>query len=258
MTADPSSKPGGAAVTVFENHGNAVLTKTLSLDTDGKLEKTPAAAMSRGTATVHPVASGSDLKALIEQMQPHEALALGVPINGNQVSRIVTNRALGQPTDAIARTLRHFGFRNHHEGWMLIDADLGRCPKSLAQRIEQEGIVAVLADIVPEIASADTVVRPSTSAKLTNAESGEPIIGSRGVHMYVRVKDAADIPRAIKALFDKLLLAELGWIEISKAGSRLLRAPVDATTHVAMPTTSATAQRRFFDNSPTLLLLAWS
>jgi hypothetical protein len=210
MTPDPNTNPHAAAVTVFKNHKNAVLTKTLSLGVDGKLAKTPAAAMSKGTATVRPVATGSDLKSLIEHMQPNEALALGVPINGNRVSKIVTNRALGKATDAVARTLRHFRFRKQIEGWMLIDADLGRCPQPLAQRIEQEGILSVLADVIPEIAGADSVVRPSTSAKLTNAETGKTIVGSRGVHMYIRVLEAADIPRAIKALFDKLLLAELG------------------------------------------------
>ena len=48
---------------------------------------------------------------------------------------------------------------------------------------------------------------------------------SGGEHIYVAVADAADIPRALDNLSDRMWLAGLGWARVSEAGSILLRMP---------------------------------
>ena len=62
--------------------------------------------------------------------------------------------------------------------------------------------------------------------------NGTTFPDSGGEHVYVQVTDASDIPRAIKVLKQRLMLADLGWIKVSKAGQRLERTVIDGSVGV--------------------------
>jgi AAA domain len=80
---------------------------------------------------------------------------------------------------------------------------------------------------VPTLAAASYVYAPSSSAWIHEAASGKPLKGVGGQHYAVPVRDASDIPRALKALHQRLVLAGLGMPMVTKAGTVLIKSPVD-------------------------------
>jgi Protein of unknown function (DUF3987) len=80
---------------------------------------------------------------------------------------------------------------------------------------------------VPALAAASYVYAPSSSAWIHDAASGRELKGAGGQHYAVPVKDASDIPRALKALHLRLVLAGLGEPMVTKAGTVLIKSPVD-------------------------------
>jgi hypothetical protein len=78
---------------------------------------------------------------------------------------------------------------------------------------------------VPALATAGVVWRPSGSSHIFKSE--QDLTGLRGQHMFVMLADASDGPRVIKILATRLWLAGLGKVVVSKAGSLLIRCPVD-------------------------------
>ena len=79
----------------------------------------------------------------------------------------------------------------------------------------------------PELENSDFVVRPSSSAGVHII--GDPAPSVSGFHMFVRLKRAADIPHALKALHSRCWLHGLGYHMISKSGHLLDRSIVDIT-----------------------------
>ena len=133
----------------------------------------------------------------------------------------------GEP-DVIARTKNNIVFVEGEPGLVLQDIDLKGIPEDAKSRIKDAGGVwAALCAVVPALASAARVVRPSTSHGLRNKETGETYAGSGGFHAAVAVVDAADIPRFLADMHDRLWLVDLGWGVSSAAGSFLERSLVD-------------------------------
>jgi hypothetical protein len=80
---------------------------------------------------------------------------------------------------------------------------------------------------VPALNAASYVYAPSSSAWIFDAESGEVFRGAGGQHYAVPVQDATDIPRALKTLHRRLILAGFGQALVTKAGTVLIKSPVD-------------------------------
>lgn len=70
-------------------------------------------------------------------------------------------------------------------------------------------------------------IRRSTSAGLTNADTGEEVAGSNGQHGYVLARDGADIPRFLKTLHERCWLAGYGWMMVGEFGQYLDRSIID-------------------------------
>jgi hypothetical protein len=99
--------------------------------------------------------------------------------------------------------------------------------------------------VLPALKGTAHVARLSTSAGLFRTDSGGALPGSDGVHVYIVVKDGADIERFLRALHDRCWLAGLGWMIVSKSGALLERSIVDRT--VGGP------ERLVFEGGPVLL-----
>ncbi|MEI8396835.1 MAG: hypothetical protein WCF85_19035, partial [Rhodospirillaceae bacterium] len=72
------------------------------------------------------------------------------------------------------------------------------------------------------------VLRASTSAGLFVEATGEPIGDAGGCHLYLCVKDGADIERALKVLAMRLWLGGFDWVTLSRSGAALIRQPAGA------------------------------
>ena len=118
----------------------------------------------------------------------------------------------------VARTKGDFSFPSG-PGLMILDNDI-----PTGQSDDQFDTYAYA---VPAMVSASYVVAPSSSSWIYDATSDEMLKGPGGQHYYVPVKDASDIPRALKALHQRLLLVGHGKAVITADGRALIKSPVD-------------------------------
>jgi hypothetical protein len=238
----------------FTNENNRQLTKTISLGDDGRPKSDGSACfMTRGSGQNLSLEGPHDLADLINRLDSSEALSLGA-IETAKVGRqpgdavfVVTARNLCEPRPGvIARTAEYVTFQPSEAGFMLLDVDFKGMPAPVAETIEANGgVLETIFSACAAIRSAGRVERASTSAGTSNTETGEHFTGSGGLHIYIAVSDAADIPRALKVLFDRLWLAGYGWINVGAAGQFLERSLID--TAVGSP------ERLIFEGAPIVM-----
>ena len=184
---------------------------------------------------------------LINGFSPKQAYAIGrlkdgLPDRVKIVRVDKLDEAKGDPT-VIARTKDNIVFVEGEPGLVLQDIDLKAIPEDAKSRIKDAGGVwAVLCAVVPALASAARVERPSTSHGLRNKETGETYVDTGGFHVAPAVADAADIPRFLADMHDRLWLAGYGWGIGSAAGSFLERSLVDKAC--------GSAERLIFEGPP--------
>jgi hypothetical protein len=193
--------------------------------------------MAMGTAVTVPAPNARALADLIDGMAPCCALALGSINAGTALGttlRVVTADALkGVPeaqrgTAVIARTREFVQFVEGRPAWLLLDHDRKGMPADVQGQLDAAGgFRPALLNVAPGLARAAWVFRASTSTGLSRSDTGEPFPGSGGAHLYISVKDGADIDRALRALHDRCVLHDLGWHVISTAGQLLPRSIVD-------------------------------
>ena len=144
---------------------------------------------------------------LIEQLQSHEAVALGalrddLPDQVKIATKAHVQRLNGDAhPDLVARTAGNIIYRAGRPALALIDFDSKGMPPWVRARLaEAGGIWAALVGIVPELGSVGRVIRSSTSAGLYRSDTGEQLPGSQNQHIYLLVKDGADIERFLRSL----------------------------------------------------------
>src|SRR5262249_14225002 len=134
-------------------------------------------------------------------------------------------------SDVVARTKTNFVWPDG-AGWMMLDADLKDAIEHLPQLADRQTIEQlreVLIAVVPALDDVPMLGLPSASACLYAADTGEQLRGLTGARFYVPVACAADIPLMGKRLFERLVLAGLGFVFISRAGTMLVRSLIDAS-----------------------------
>ena len=239
---------GAAVITVFDKVGGP-LTKRISLNKDGSVKSDGSACvMSRGRARRAKVADVHALAALIEQLTPTQAIALGVIRAGfpDQV-KIVTKDKLNGVTkpNVIARSSDFIVYRSRQQVFALIDFDSKGMPRAVAIRIKKAGgLWPALLSVIPKLADVARVVRRSTSAGLFNDDTGKKIKGSGGVHIYLAVTNGRDNEHFLKTLHDCCWLAGFGWMMVGVGGQILERSIIDCS--VAAP------ERLVFEGRPIL------
>jgi hypothetical protein len=210
---------------------NGPLTKEIRLE-DGVLRSDGSACiMARGTARRVQIAGVVQLAALINGLRSDQAIALGSlrPDLPDEI-RVVTKREINGATrpDIISRSADYIIFNNGQCGFVLLDFDTKGMPADVAERLAGAGgFWPALLSVIPELDRIARVARASTSAGLYNRETGAPVPGSNGEHIYLLVRDVADSARFLKALHDRCWLAGYGWFVVSVSGQLLERSIVD-------------------------------
>ena len=225
------------------------LTKQISLAADGTLIKdNSACVMSRGTAERVRVAGVAGLGALIEDADAvagARARQACAPICRTR-SAITTKKMLANGTprpDLIARTDANIVY--HGPAFALIDFDTKGMPATVASEMQRHGgFWPALLTVLPVLEGVARLTRSSTSAGLSRSDTGAVIAGSDGVHVYLVVKDGADIERFLRALHDRCWLKGLGWFVVSRSGALLNRSLVDRMV--------GQASRLVFEGGPVL------
>jgi RecA-family ATPase len=216
-------------LTVFGS-GHGVLTKSIKLDKDGKLDIQPHTAMASGTGRRVQISSVDDLAELIEQLKDNEAITLGVLKEElpDQV-KVVTKEKLNGGANIIARTKEYVIYREGKPALVLFDYDAKWKP----DRIVVDDYWEALLKVLPSLRKTAHVIRHSTSSSIRRTDTGEELPGSSGVHVYVAVQDGADAERFLKTMHERCWLAGYGWIMIGEAGTMLERSIIDRFVHAS-------------------------
>ncbi|HMM76839.1 MAG TPA: hypothetical protein PJ986_14100 [Gammaproteobacteria bacterium] len=217
-SVDPKA---GGKLTVFTN-ASGLLTKSYDLDADGSLQKATRGQMSRGTARRVSVRGVCELAALMQGLETNQALAHGI-FDADEV-RIVPDEDVHRVRGAKSRTKKFMRWPTG-PAIMMIDHD----PAPDAEPITPDDLRRILIEVCPALAAAPMVSIASSSSFIYNAATGEQLQGLRGFRLYVLVAKGTDIPRAGKALFERLWLAGRGRFAVSKSGQHLKRSLIDAT-----------------------------
>jgi putative DNA primase/helicase len=208
--------------TLFQsNHG--ALSKTYRLQDDGSIAKS-SANMSSGHA--HRITcTFPQFAQLLNSAKSNEAFAYGTHAAEYGESVEIAVSAKANPSVGIlARTDKFFRFKEG-PGVLMLDHDEWG---GEGARLMPEEFLKILATIHPEIAHAAHIVRGSLSSGVhrSHEESVE-----KGFHVYILVKNAADISRYGAVLFDRLWLAGHGHITLASNGNMLVRSISDRAVH---------------------------
>ncbi len=199
------------------------LTKKFRLQ-NGMLQKETGGILIKGIASIRGIANLGVFSAILEELGPDQALVYGVP--DQDECEIVTEQEwqrLGRPSNPVPRTAEHFNWSDG-PGILMLDYD----PADGVGALSQDALIEELRRAVPALAEVELLWWPSASSHIYDRDSGREVQGLRGQRIYIIVKDARDIPRAGKVIYDRLWLAGHGTFKISKSGSLLERNLIDA------------------------------
>lgn len=207
-----------------------ILTKSFAL-VDDNIVKLPGGTMTSGQVERVTVTNPEDLAGKVLSLTTHQALGFG--LSAHNVARIVAQGMLDRipqnaTTPTIARTAQNIAYAKGKPGIMMLDVDPA---KDGTPPLTREQAHALVVSVCPEFARAPMVICDSASSHIWNTETGEQLIGARGLRIYIFVADASDIPRAGKVLVNKLWLAGHGHIEFSASGALLERCPIDSAVY---------------------------
>jgi len=207
----------------FTSHRPARLSKAFSLK-DGELQKSPGGNMSRGEVRTLRFETMDVFADILKGLEPCNALAYGICQHEHAaiVPKDKAAQAKHEHLPVTARTRENFSWPVG-PGLFMLDYD----PEKGTDPMTPEQLLAVIYEVAPGLEHAPHVLRPSASSFIYNAETGECLKGQGGLRVWFLVADAQDIPRAGAVLFKRLWLAGHGRIDVSRAGSMLVRALVD-------------------------------
>lgn len=201
----------------------ARLSKGYELGANGDLLKSPGGNLVQGEIETRDLMKLADFAAILQTLTPAQALVYGVPMNA--AARVMTRKAFadaGKPAGATTRTNDAFTWPQG-PGVLMLDYD----PAATGDPLGRDGLVQAIRTAAPGLAGAGLLWWPSASSCIWHGET--ELRGTIGQRLYMLVQDAADIPRAGKALVDRLWLEGHGHIEISASGALLERTLVDAS-----------------------------
>ena len=227
------SAPEGIRLTRMKKAGLALLSKRITLGEDGRpVSDGSPCAMSHGTATRVALdwwTPATDLAALILDLGSHEALVLGDHVAGRDRSRSPRRRPTRRAAATAARSTPSSSRTANRRSPCSTSIRKAISDATRARLDEHRRVRRRARDPDPRLSAPGPGDQGSTSAGLRNEETGETFAGSGGQHVYLFVRDGADIPRFLRDLQKRAWLAGLGWIMVSARGSLLIRSIVDVT-----------------------------
>jgi hypothetical protein len=201
---------------ITSSHGP--LTKTMSLDGDGRIQKKASAQLRHGAYETVTALDLNDFAEALEIATPEVAFCYGTP--DKLAGTIVRESDLAATTGAIARTREFLGF-TAGPGILMLDNDNGQ--------LFENTLVEFLWDTVPIIDGVSMLTRPSSSSNLWHSNTGKCLRSMVNQRAYLAVSNASQIPALGKLIEGQLWLTGHGYYDISSAGSLLKRCTVDTS-----------------------------
>ena len=218
-------------ITIFTKPNGGCLSKKISL-VDGKvLADGSECVMSRGSASRTVACGVYDFADLVGGCGSDQALALGrlrVGVRGEVT--VVTKGKLEANPGAIARSGDYLEYRAGAPAYALLDYDIKGMPTEVKDRIKALGGLLGRAS-VDRSGATRRCPRGSAIDQRRFVPPGyrRGAAGFRRIlHVYVLVKDGADIDRFLRTLHERCWLAGFGWHMLGAGGQLLERSIVDA------------------------------
>jgi hypothetical protein len=199
-----------------------VLGKTFSLGADGSLNKGTAGQMLAGSLAVLSFDSASALSELLQGFGHDQALCASVPASGLLTVPLVTRKALASTPGAIARTKEAFAWPDG-PGLLVLDYD----PPKQGAVLSPDDLYDAVVGVAPGLADAGCVWWASGSSCIVNTATGAELAPMRGQRLYLMLAQAADGPRCLQVLNQRLWLAGHGRVDFSASGALLVRSLFD-------------------------------
>ncbi|MBU3587804.1 hypothetical protein ICN30_08155 [Polynucleobacter sp. 31A-FELB] len=184
---------------------------------NSQLKKETVGYYSEADAYLQAVNTYDELKNELESCSANELILAGTSKQEHTKVRPKAKASSGQAS----RDAQSFPF-GAAPGLLVIDTD--EADKRASDGFES--VANQLHDAVPELASYSMLHTTSTGANVIDA-NGEKLTGVTGIHTLFMIKDATDVPRALKALHQRLWLAGHGYIFIGVTGKAFDRSIVD-------------------------------
>jgi Family of unknown function (DUF5906) len=230
------------------------LTKTYELGADGRPCKAADPYLAQGTAHRTRI-SLSDFPTmfpeLLDSCDHRYCIVLGAIARDivGEVADITTKDRYktsesGEGRPLIYRGQASLGYRAGEPAIVGLDHDRKELPPHLSQRLEESGgFYGALTSIVPSLAGAARVIRPSVSTGIYATATNEGTVGG-GLHVYIPISDGGDAKDFVKRLHHRLLLAGWGYPYVSRSGAIFIRSLLD---------TAASGGERLWFEAPAIL-----
>jgi hypothetical protein len=193
---------------------------------DGRLQQAPKAELFDGLATQAAVEDLHGFSEALKSLRPTEALTFGIPRLDR--AHITTQKAVEKgraPSGAIARNRENFAWP---KGRAILMLDIDR-PKDGGKPLRPAEFDNDLRALLPWWSKSARLYRPSASAFIYDAETGEELSGPGSMRCYAIVDKGENIPFVGIAILDALWKAGRGRIEFNAAGAMMVRTAVDAS-----------------------------
>lgn len=202
-------------LTVITSH-SCEMTKTFVRNDAGHITSTAIAHMTQGEAAIRDVPDLDQLRLVLDTLNPHQAITLGVPLVGN--TPLTTRNGAEFNLHAVARTNEAFRYLDG-PGFFPIDVDT------------DTGVYNSVGDVLDALEATSPWLRHVARAARPSSSSFVGGRGLRGVHVYVPVSRGSDIPDLGKRLQMDQWAAGRGRVVISRSGALLVRQLSDATVY---------------------------
>jgi hypothetical protein len=219
-----SSSKINAALSIITSDIPKVLTKTFELSDKEQIVKSTSGHLTKGEACTKKINSIDDLSNIIKKLKPNQALCFGV--TEQSPVKLITKKEFAKTSDTsnlATRSKDHFKWPLA-SGIMVLDYD----PRPNGEALSRDDLLSIILDEgINETNDPCFLWFPSSGSNITNTKTNSEVIGLRGQRIYLLVKDASDIPRAGRVLFERLWLAGHGYYDLSRSGGLLNRSTVD-------------------------------
>ena len=177
---------------------------------NGLAVKKPAATFKSGPFKTVSVTSMDEFAEFLETLTPGDFITAGV----NQTH---PSGMCGLGEGDVHRTKENFQFASGKPGLLIIDGDN-------LEELKLHGIDSFAGAVEELIGNADYALSPSASSGITVNSIVGPF---KGVHAFVFVDDASQIPETLAILHKRAVILGYGYPLITKAGVTLIRSLVD-------------------------------
>lgn len=202
----------------------ATITKTFWLE-DGQLARQTSASVYAGQVEQVSVDCLETFATLLVSLGANQCLVYGLaPAPSLELVTQDKWAQAGRPAHQVPRTNAAFRWPDG-PGVLVLDYD----PRPDHPPLGRDALVAAVRAAAPALSQVAMLWRPSTSSCIFNGDTGEEHRALCGQRLYLLVSDAADIPRAGKALCERLWAQGHGHFAISKAGMALEKALFDTS-----------------------------